>query len=129
MADDKVFSHITVSAEDEDDFVIQAGAPAGANAASRKKEATKPPFEEHTVAEGKQGRPSEVEFGGEPHKAHAASAAPGSARSMPSKPHDPYRETKLEDLQNTSMPTMQKVVLVAALLLVLGFIVYYIFLR
>lgn len=126
MADDKTFFHNTVSAENEEDLVIQAGVRSDAKPATGKVETGKP-SPEKSVVDGAHKGSSEAESGSKSRQ--AAAFAPESERSMPATPPDSYRETSLDDLKNTSMPTMQKIVLGAALLLVLGFIVYYIFLR
>lgn len=127
MADDKTFSHSTVSAEDEDDFVIQAGARSDAKPATGKVDTGNLSPEKPVVVDGEHRGSSEVESDSKARR--AATSAPESERGASATPPDSYRETNLDDLKNTSMPTMQKIVLGAALLLVLGFIVYYIFLR
>lgn len=117
MADEKTFSHITVSADDEDDFVIQAGA-----------HPTQPQHSSHLVADEAGCEPTPV------HEAPVLDAATDDFSAIEAGKPSPvdknaYEETTLEDLKGSSMPAAQKAVLAAALLLVVAFIVYYLFLR
>lgn len=119
MADEKAFSHITVSADDEDDVVIQAGArtePSGA----APEPATADEEPEAPAAEPDDPMPAEGAA------AEDASDAGGSDDAR-SEREDPYREQQLEDLASTPMPAAQKAVLAVALLLIVGFAVYYFF--
>lgn len=112
VADDKTFSHITVSTDDEDDFVIQAGAPA-----APPRTAAEEPCREQTRAHEDLAESS-------------ASDGDSPTAKKPSRAGDgDYQETTLEDLKGSSMPAAQKAVLVAALLLVAVFVAYYLFLR
>ncbi|MEY8562894.1 hypothetical protein AALA21_07535 [Eggerthellaceae bacterium 3-80] len=110
------FSHITVHAEDEDDFVIQAGAkPSTAN-------------------------PEEAVLQAEKQKAAKQPAADAQRQSVPKtqvksaekpvkKPtkDDGYHETTLEDLQSSPMSSMQKVIIALALILIACAVVYCVF--
>ena len=74
------YKHITVTAAEEDDEVVVAGAQAVAPVEQRK----------------------------------------------PSKPReDPYRETTLEDLKGSPAPLAQKIVIIAAIICIIGALVYY----
>lgn len=126
MADEKAFSHITVSTDDEDDLVIQAGAratsrsapaasepsPAEAPSVTVPVEATAPATSE-PVAEGA----SEAEQG-DAREAEADDVAPASGVTG--------REDELKDLESTPMSPVQKAVLAVALLFVVGFAIYYV---
>ena len=57
-----------------------------------------------------------------------ASAAPTKPREQrePRQPHgDSYHETTLEDLEGTPMPLAQKIVIIAAVICIIGALVYY----
>ena len=116
MADDKTFSHITISADDEDDFVIQAGARAVRPASATRPTAEKVPPERSSARD-------------KPAQGRAATGSSSEVEESATADKDTYQETTLEDLKGTSMPAMQKVILVVALLLVVGFVAYYLFLR
>ncbi len=137
MADDKAFSHITVSADDEDDFVIHAGVRPGAKAAQQQEtlaspvvESSKPaPAQDPSLEEALRSEPAaEASVSVEPSSTEAAQGDARSARRKSSE-GEAYRETQLEDLKGAPMPTAQKVVIIVAALAVIGFIVYYAFLR
>ena len=126
MADEKAFSHITVSTDDEDDLVIQAGArvtsrptpaaggPARAEApsASAPVEAAVPATGE-PVADGASGAEQ-----GDAREAEVDDAASASGVTG--------REDELKDLESTPMSPVQKAVLAVALLFVVGFAIYYV---
>ena len=126
MADDKKYSFITVSADDDDDVVIQAGIPAAATV-------VEPELEPEPVPEPE---PAE-DFAPEPEPAPAAeplvesapapAPAVAAAPSAGAKQKSGYRETTLEDLDSAPMGTTQKVIIVAAVLGVLAFVAYYLF--
>lgn len=126
MADEKAFSHITVSTDDEDDLVIQAGAraasrpvpaasepsPAEAPSATVPVEAAAPATSEQ-VADGA----SEAEQG-DAREAKVDDVVPASGATA--------RENELKDLESTPMSPVQKAVLAVALLFVVGFAIYYV---
>lgn len=142
MAAEGKFAHISVSSDDEDDFVIQAGAPAAdsevrddgegdagsdrAHAASA--EVLAAPAESARGSEAVRDSAS-VRAGGE--FAETKSSSPGSAGSAGSvgSADRSYRETTLEDLESAPMSTMQKGVIVAAVLAIVAFVVWYVVLR
>lgn len=135
MADTTGFTHITVSTDD-DDVVIQAGiadAPAAPDA----------PVAPDAPPESDEGSPV---VGGEPASAAvdgpaeadapemAAGDAPASAGGAPAtpaaaRPDDGYRETTLQDIEDAKMSSTQKVVIIAALLGIIAFVVWYVLAR
>lgn len=117
MANPQEFSHITVTA-DEDDVVIQAGAV---------EEAV---VEEAPAAEVDDAREEDPESAAED-----ASPASGRNAEVPMAPAAPtarekvdaasFRETTLDDLESTRMSTTQKVIIVVAVLGVVAFAAWY----
>ncbi len=114
MANTKEFSHITVTADDDDDVVIQAGVVEEPAAAQPVEEAPGEPVDEpaaeeadDAVAEAVEEAAVEKEGAGE--TAHAAS----------------YHETTLDDLEATKMSTTQKVIIVVAVLGIVAFAAWY----
>ena len=105
MADEKAFSHITVTTDDDDDVVIQAGA----RAVSRPVPVPVPEPDCAPVAE----EPASGEAAAE----EDVSGNPSSSRSgeMPRSSEEPCREQRLEDLSGAPMPKAQKAVLATAL--------------
>ena len=119
--DDSRFSHISVSAGDEDDVVIVAG-DARAQTSSRAAEPVVPPKPEPVSERVREG-------GGEPAAAPRKSAPARTEASKRPSARDRYEETTLDDLQNTKMSSMQKAIIVVAAIGVIAFAVYYLFLR
>lgn len=120
ISDDAKYSHIAVSSDDEDDVVIHAGIRSdGERAAVSRTD------EERDDGELR----SRSENGAEdasPDEGVAGEEAPAGRGSHPA---DSFRETTEEDLAHTSMSTMQKTIIAVALLVVVGFVIYYSFLR
>lgn len=110
MAEGPKFTHITVSADDDDDFVIQAGAVSPAPAPE--------PAPEPIVEPAPAPAPA-------PESEPQAPAAPAPAPAKPVRKADAYQETTLDDLKGEKMSTTQKVVLIAAALGLLAFIAWY----
>ena len=107
---DTKFSHITVSADDDDDVVIQAGArPSGSGARAPE------PREEPAAPE-----PAPVAPEPEPQEEPAPAAQPARDAKR-------YRETTAEDLEAEPMSAMQKAIIAVALAAVVGFVLYYLF--
>lgn len=104
MANSKEFSHITVTADDDDDVVIQAGVVEEPAAEEPVEEA---PLEEPVDEPGAEEAAVEKEGAGE--TADAAS----------------YHETTLDDLEATKMSTTQKVIIVVAVLGIVAFAAWY----
>lgn len=130
MAQSEGFKHITVTPPDDDDVVILAGA------ASDEPQAVQPangPLGDGVGRDGEK-RPGEI-----PHMDAASDAAeqPRQSERPPQRDRqgqrqqqrqrkDAYRETTLEDLQSTRMPLAQKIVIIAAVVCIIGAIVYYV---
>lgn len=117
-SDKRKYPSITVSDEDDDDVVIRAGARSTHGGRVAVPDETEDVTVEDDVgprvveAERREGESAEEESGG----------SDESGR-------DRYRETTEEDIRSSSMPTMQKVIIVVALCLIVGFAIYYNFLR
>jgi len=113
VAGEPKFSHITVTPDDEDDVVIQAGA-----------RPTRP-------ADPAPASPCEEEPAPEPEPA----AANGSSTDEDARPkrekavNEGYRETTMDDLKAAPMPLAQKVVLALAAVGVVAIVAWYLFLR
>lgn len=121
MANPQEFSHITVTA-DEDDVVIQAGAV---------EEAV---VEEAPAAEVDDAREEDLESA--PEDVSSASGCnaevPASSETTPTAPTArekadaaSFRETTLDDLESTRMSTTQKAIIVVAVLGVIAFAAWY----
>lgn len=113
MSQGEGFKHITVTAADEDDVVIVAGAP------------------EAVPEEPEPASDHEPEPAPEPEKPKATQDAARKASqdakrkaAQKPKPESGYRETTLEDLQGKPMPLIQKVVIVAAIVCIIGAVIY-----
>lgn len=129
--DAQKFSHISVASDDEDDVVIEAGAPrfrsygegepaaqpagdeAAANAANK------------AAATGGGEGPSES-----PSRASTPAPERAAKADKPAKASAParkgYEETTLADLEGTKMSGMQKGIIAVALIGIAAFIVYYV---
>ena len=110
--DDTRFSHITVTADDEDDVVIHAGA--------RPEPAARPAAGPAGSQDEERPRPVEAPEG---ERRPAQPSVPASSADKG------YRETTAEDLEGSPMSLMQKAIIVIAALFVVGFVAYYLFLR
>ncbi len=117
-ADKQTFSHITVNAGDEDDFVIEAGIPSRDAGAA-----------EVVAAEGEGGAAAHDRAGerfDEPQDDAEDAGTPIEAASAgAAQPRDGYHETTLEDLQSASMSVTQKAVIAVAALVLVAAIGYY----
>ena len=118
VADEKAFSHITVSTDDDDDVVIQAGARAVSRPAALEP-APEPDCAPDSEEPASAGAGADEAAPGNP----SASRSDEEARSL----EDDSREQRLEDLAGAPMPKAQKAVLATALLLIVGFAAYYYF--
>ena len=105
MANSKEFSHITVTADDDDDVVIQAGV-----------------VEEPAAEEPVEEAPLE-----EPVDEPAAEEADDAVKEGAGETADAasYHETTLDDLEATKMSTTQKVIIVVAVLGIVAFAAWY----
>lgn len=127
MANPQEFSHITVTA-DEDDVVIQAGA------------VEETVVEEAPAAEVDDAREEDLESAGadassaSAHNAEvpASSETASASATTPTAPTArekadaaSFRETTLDDLESTRMSTTQKAIIVVAVLGVIAFAAWY----
>ena len=121
MANPQEFSHITVTA-DEDDVVIQAGA------------VEETVVEEAPAAEVDDAREEDLESAGADASSASAHNAevPASSETTPTAPTArekadaaSFRETTLDDLESTRMSTTQKAIIVVAVLGVIAFTAWY----
>ncbi len=125
------FSHISVSADDEDDLVIEAGAPEpSAGAGSAAPEPDRMPRPAAEAADG--GRQPAAGEGGA--AADASEALAPSAAEPPPSPAESARQydggahrTSLEDLQDSKMGAVQKTVIALAAIGLVAFAIYYLF--
>lgn len=121
MANPQEFSHITVTA-DEDDVVIQAGAveeavveeaPAAEVDDAREEDPESAPEDVSSAS----GRNAEV-----PASSEATPTAPTAREKADAAS---FRETTLDDLESTRMSTTQKAIIVVAVLGVIAFAAWY----
>lgn len=115
MAESTGFTHITVTPDEDDDIVIQAGIVADEPPAAG-------PIEE---APDEEAAFEEVTFEEVPEPAEE----PVAPAPRPVQSDDGYRETTLEDLQAVKMSTTQKAVIAVAVLGIVAFIVWYLLAR
>ena len=112
MANSKEFSHITVTADDDDDVVIQAGVVEEPAAEEPVEEAPlEEPVDEPAAEEADDAVAEAVE------EAAVEKEGAGDAAS--------YHETTLDDLEATKMSTTQKVIIVVAVLGIVAFAAWY----
>lgn len=130
--DAQKFSHISVASDDEDDVVIEAGAPRSrsygegepaAQPSGDEAAASEVPIEAAEAAggEGPSESPSRAST---PAPERAAKADKPAKASAPARKG--YEETTLEDLEGTKMSGMQKGIIAVALIGIVAFIVYYV---
>ena len=67
----------------------------------------------------------EVDEEPEPKPEVVPEPTPVPARKPSAKRKDTYHETTLEDLNSTQMPLAQKIVIVAAIVCIIGAVIYY----
>ena len=103
MAQGEGFKHITVTAADDDDVVIVAGAVE----APAQNAGDAPAAEEPEPSGSKKD----------------SFKKDSSKKDSPKK--DAYRETTLEDLKQEPMPFAQRVVIIAAIVCIIGALIYY----
>ena len=114
MANESKFTHISVSVDDDDDFVIEAGA--SSVSANEVQPAAMPEPEVVPEPELQSASASAVQ----------PVVAPESEVASASKPAvKGYHETTLADLEGEKMSGMQKGVIVAAVLAIVAFVVWY----
>lgn len=110
------FSHITVTPDDEDDVVIQAGARPSRPVAEAPAQAPAPAPTDPSAGEAAAGRAVEEAVAPEP-------AEEGPAEDAG------FQETTLDDLEPAPMPVAQKVVLALGAVGVIAVVAWYLFLR
>ena len=130
--DAQKFSHISVASDDEDDVVIEAGAPRS-RSYGEGESASQPAGDEAparaaateaTAADGGEGSSEPPSRASTPAPECAAKAdKPATASASTRKG---YEETTLEDLESTKMSGMQKGIIALALIGIAAFIVYYV---
>ena len=127
MANPQEFSHITVTA-DEDDVVIQAGAveeavveeaPAAEVDDAREEDPESAPEDVSSAS----GRNAEVPASSEAASASATTPTAPTAREKADAAS--FRETTLDDLESTRMSTTQKAIIVVAVLGVIAIAAWY----
>ena len=132
------FSHISVASDDEDDVVIEAGAPRfrsygeGESAAQPAgDEAAASAANKTSVVAGGEGFADRASTGAAPAERVSTPAperakADKPARKAPAPARKGYEETTLADLEGTKMSGMQKGIIAVALIGIVAFIVYYV---
>jgi len=116
------FKHIAVTAAEEDDFVIRAGV-------SEQPEVTLEP-EPEEQGELESAVSSEMEASDTIEPEVESEPKPAPVRKPAAQKKDTYHETTLEDLNSTQMPLAQKIVIAAAIVCIIGAVIYYfVFLR
>ena len=144
--DAQKFSHISVASDDEDDVVIEAGAPrfrsygegepaaqpAGDEAAASAANKTAAIGGGEGFADRASTGVASAEQASAPTPERAAKAdkparkASAPARKAPAPARKGYEETTLADLEDTKMSGMQKGIIAVALIGIVAFIVYYV---
>lgn len=112
MAQGEGFKHITVTAAEDEDVVIHAGIARGDD------DATAPATSGDDCVEAT----GDQHDAGEPDREADVARLRQPTRSRAKR--DDYRETTLEDLQSLKMPLVQKIVIIAAVLCIIGAIAY-----
>lgn len=135
---DNGFKHISVTAAEEDDFVIQAGVvkddkPVEQAVEPSVETAPETPFE--NAFQLSDAPEPDLPVGEKPAAANGAEAAPAreTAAASPAKPGQRrtagkdggYREPTLEDLDVGEMPLAQRIVIIAAIVCIIGAVIYY----
>lgn len=116
------FKHIKVTAGEDEDVVIEAGL-------ARESAAPEPARADGSDADRAGEHPGDSASEPRAATAEPTSAAPAEQRAAaaPARKRKPdaYRETTLEDLKPDPMPMAQKVVIIAAVVCIIGALVYY----
>lgn len=130
--DAQKFSHISVTSDDEDDVVIEAGAPRfrsygeGESAAQPAgDEAAASAANKTSVVDGGEGFADRASAGVAPAE-RVSTPAPERAAKADKPARKGYEETTLADLEDTKMSGMQKGIIAVALIGIVAFIVYYV---
>ena len=142
MAEEKKFSHISVTSDDDDDVVIQAGASAVSQAGGCARAAESSCASAHADADaagavrgavasravtmggaGAAGTAAAADAVDAADAADASQVAPASSQSGPNRKDD-YHATTLEDIESSKMPTAQKIVIALATLGIFVFAIW-----
>lgn len=130
--DAQKFSHISVASDDEDDVVIEAGAPrfrsyGGGESAAQPAgdEAAASAANKMSVVDGGEGFVDRASEGAAPAE-RVSAPAPDRAAKADKPARKGYEETTLADLEDTKMSGMQKGIIAVALIGIVAFIVYYV---
>ena len=130
--DAQKYSHISVASDDEDDVVIEAGAPRfrsygeGESAAQPAgDEAAASAANKTSVVDGGEGFADRALAGAAPAE-RVSTPAPECAAKADKPARKGYEETTLADLEDTKMSGMQKGIIAVALIGIVAFIVYYV---
>ena len=130
--DAQKFSHISVASDDEDDVVIEAGAPrfrgyGEGESASQPAgdEAAASAANKTSVVDGGEGFADRASAGAAPAE-RVSTPAPERAAKADKPARKDYEETTLADLEDTKMSGMQKGIIAVALIGIVAFIVYYV---
>ena len=130
--DAQKFSHISVASDDEDDVVIEAGAPRfrsygeGESAAQLAgDEAAASAANKTSVVDGGEGFADRASTGAAPAE-RVSTPAPERAAKADKPARKGYEETTLADLEDAKMSGMQKGIIAVALIGIVAFIVYYV---
>lgn len=136
--DAQKFSHISVASDDEDDVVIEAGAPRSRSygegepaAQPAGDEAAANAANKAAATGGGEGLADRASSGVAPAERASTPAPERAAKAdKPAKASAParkgYEETTLADLEGTKMSGMQKGIIAVALIGIVAFIVYYV---
>lgn len=130
--DAQKFSHTSVASDDEDDVVIEAGAPRSrsygegesVSQPARDEAPARAAATEATAADGGEGSSEPPSRASTPAPERAAKADKPAKASAPARKG--YEETTLADLEGTKMSGMQKGIIAVALIGIAAFIVYYV---
>ncbi len=127
MAQGEGFKHITVTAPEEDDVVIVAGAT-NIEESPAEELPNEAPIAEELPAEEPAAEASAPRVEEQPAQASEQVKKPVQPAKQPAKQaarkKDAYHETTLEDLQGNSMPMAQKIVIIAAIICIIGAVIY-----
>ena len=130
--DAQKFSHISVASDDEDDVVIEAGAPRSRSYGEG--ESASQSAGDEAPARAAANKTAAADGGEAPSESPSRASTPAPERAVkadkPAKASAParkgYEETTLEDLESAKMSGMQKGIIAVALIGIAAFIVYYV---
>lgn len=117
------FNHIAVEPDDSDEFVVEAGIPAGSNATTLDGTSFTPgPSAEE--GDGAVGAPTRGQFHSVASHQQAEANQQQSSSSQFKNEASEYHEQTLEDLEMGPMSKTQKYVIAFLIIFVIGFIAY-----